>query len=157
MSEPGREFILKNLIEDLNGAYDYILIDTPPSLGLFPFNAFTASTEVFIPLQAQYLALQGLSKLLEAVNMVKMRVNKGLQVGGVFITQYDSRKILNRTIVEDINTRFPGKVFNTMIRDNVALAEAPISGKDIFQYNPNSYGAKDYLALCKEIIKQEQI
>ena len=156
MSEMGRESILDGLIKPLRRKYDYILIDTPPSLGLFPINAFTASTEVFIPLQAQYLALQGLSKLLEVIDTIRRKVNRGLQVGGVFITQYDSRKVLNRTVVEEINSQFPGKVFKSVIRDNVALAEAPISGKDIFRYNSSSYGAEDYGALCKEILKQEK-
>lgn len=152
-SETGREYILRELIQPLIGSYDYILIDNPPSLGLLTINALTASQEVYIPLQAQYLALQGLSKLLDIIERVKQRLNKELRVGGVFITQYDNRKILNRQVVEAIRSHFTDRIFNTRIRDNIALAEAPIKGVDIFRYQPRSYGAEDYLALCKEILK----
>ena len=154
-SEAGREYILRELIDPIKGSYDYILIDSPPSLGLLTINAFTASDEVFIPLQAQYLALQGLSKLVEVIEKIKKRLNKGLKVGGVFITQYDSRKVLNRDVVATIKAHFKDEVFKTKVRDNVALAEAPAQGVDIFRYNPKSYGAEDYLCLCKEIIKKK--
>jgi chromosome partitioning protein len=152
--ETGREYILKELLDPLRGSYDFILIDTPPSLGLLTINALTASGEVIIPLQAQYLALQGLTKLLEIIDKINHRLNKDLILGGVFITQFDSRKILNRDIEKAIRDHFRGKVYKTMIRDNVALAEAPSMGKDIFSYQPKSYGAEDYLALSKEIAKQ---
>lgn len=151
--EAGREFILRELIEPLRAAYHYIIIDSPPSLGLLTINAFTASDLIFIPLQAQYLALQGLTKLIEVIDKIKKRLNKDLKVGGVIITQFDNRKVLNRDVVATIHTHFKDEVFNTKIRDNVALAEAPTQGLDIFRYNPKSYGAEDYLALCKEILK----
>jgi chromosome partitioning protein len=153
-SETGREYILRELLEPVKGSYDYVIIDSPPSLGLLTVNALTSADEILIPLQAQYLALQGLSKLLEIVDKIQKRLNKGLRIGGVFITQYDSRKILNRNVVETIESHFKETVFKTRIRDNVALAEAPTQGQDIFRYNPTSYGAQDYLALCKEIVKQ---
>ncbi len=151
--EAGREYILRELIEPIRGSYDYILIDSPPSLGLLTINSFTASDEVFIPLQAQYLALQGLTKLLEVIDKIKKRLNKELRVGGVFITQYDSRKVLNRDVVASIEAHFKDEVFKTKIRDNIALAEAPSQGLDIFRYNSKSYGAEDYLSLSKEILK----
>ena len=110
-SEPGREYILKELIEPLRASYDFIIIDSPPSLGLLTINSFTASDEILIPLQAQYLALQGLAKLVEVVDKIKQRLNKGLKVGGVFITQYDSRKVLNRDVVETIQAHFKDEVF----------------------------------------------
>lgn len=154
--EAGREYILKELIDPLRKNYDYIFIDTPPSLGLLTVNAFTASDEVFIPLQAQYLALQGLTKLIEIIDKIKARLNKGLKVGGVIITQYDKRKILNRDVVATIQTHFKEAVFKTIIRDTVALAEAPTKGEDIFRYNIKSYGAEDYLSLCKEILKRHR-
>ncbi len=153
-SEAGREVILKELLAPLKKQYDYIIIDCPPSLGLLTINALTASESVFIPLQAQFLALQGLSKLTEVISKIQKRLNKKLSIGGVIITQYDKRKILNRDVSSTIETHFKDTIFKTKIRDNVSLAESPSSGKDIFRYNPKSYGAKDYLDLCKEIIKQ---
>lgn len=153
--EAGREYILRELIDPLRGSYDYILIDNPPSLGLLTINSFTASDEVFIPLQAQYLALQGLTKLIEVVDKIKRRLNKELKVGGVFITQYDGRKVLNRDVVATIEAHFKDEVFKTRVRDNIALAEAPAQGLDIFRYNPKSYGAEDYLSLSKEILKRK--
>jgi chromosome partitioning protein len=155
-SEPGREYILKELIEPLRASYDFILIDSPPSLGLLTINAFTASDEILIPLQAQYLALQGLAKLVEVVDKIKGRLNKELKVGGVFITQYDSRKVLNRDVAETIQAHFKDEVFTTKIRDNIALAEAPAQGLDIFRYNSKTNGAEDYLALSKEILKRSK-
>lgn len=155
--EAGREYILRELLEPIRKSihFDYILIDSPPSLGLLTINAFTASDEVFIPLQAEYLALQGLAKLIEVIEKIKKRLNKGLDVGGVFITQYDSRKVLNRDVVATIEEHFKGKVFKTRIRENVALAEAPAQGLDIFRYQAKSFGAEDYLELCKEIISKK--
>lgn len=152
-NEAGREYILRELLEPLRNKYDYILIDSPPSLGLLTINALSASDEVYIPLQAQYLATQGLSKLTEVIEKVKKRLNKKLKIGGVFITQYDSRKVLNRNVVESIEENFTGKVFKTRIRDNVALAEAPTMGLDILRYQPKSNGAEDYKALSREIVK----
>ena len=153
--EPGREFILRELLEPMRGKYDYILIDSPPSLGLLTINAFTSSDEVIIPLQAQYLALQGLTKLMEVIEKIQKRLNKGLKLGGVVITQYDSRKILNRDVVDTIEAHFKGQVFKTRVRDNIALAEAPAQGLDIFRYNAKSYGAEDYLEISKELIKRK--
>ena len=154
VGEAGREYILREIIEPLRGSYEFILIDNPPSLGLLTINAFTASDLVFIPLQAQYLALQGLTKLIEVVEKIQRRLNKGLVVGGVFITQYDSRKVLNRDVATAIDSHFKDVVFQTRIRDNVSLAEAPAQGLDIFRYNPRSYGAEDYLSLSKEIVNR---
>jgi len=150
----GREYILRELLEPIKNNYDYVIIDSPPSLGLLTVNALTSADEILIPLQAQYLALQGLTKLMEIVEKIQRHLNKSLQVGGVFITQYDSRKILNRNVVEAIQEHFKSRVFKTKIRDNVALAEAPTKGQDIFRYNAHSYGAVDYLALCREILKR---
>lgn len=154
-SEPGREYILKELIEEVRSSYDFIIIDSPPSLGLLTINSFTAADEIIIPLQAQFLAMQGLAKLVEVVEKIKSRLNKSLKVGGVFITQYDGRKVLNRDVFETINEHFKSEVFQTKIRDNIALAEAPAQGMDIFRYNAKSNGAEDYLALSKEILKRK--
>lgn len=151
--EAGREFILKELLEPIKQKYDFILIDSPPSLGLLTINAFTASDEIFIPLQAEFLALRGLTKLVDVINKIKKRLNPSLKIGGVFITQYDSRKVLNGDIVEAIKNHFPKEILSTSIRDNIALAEAPSQGLDIFRYNQKSQGANDYLSLSKEILK----
>ena len=156
-TEAGREYILKELLEPIRAYYDYVLIDSPPSLGLLTINAFTASDLVLIPLQAQYLALQGLTKLLEVIEKINKRLNKELQVGGVFITQYDSRKVLNRDVVDTIESHFKDRLFKSKIRDNIALAEAPAQGLDIFRYQPKSYGAEDYLALSREILKKSSV
>jgi len=152
--EAGREYILKELLDPIRSSYDFILIDSPPSLGLLTINALTASTELIIPLQAQYLALQGLTKLIEIVEKIQKRLNKELRLGGVFITQFDARKVLNRDVAEAIQERYPKELLSSKIRDNIALAEAPAMGLDIFRYAPKSYGAEDYKNLAKEIIKR---
>lgn len=151
-AETGREYILQELIVPLRARYDYILIDSPPSLGLLTINALTASDKVFIPLQAHYLAMQGLSKLMEVIQKIQKRLNKTLTVGGVFVTQYNKHKILHRDVMASIRAHFEDLVFATPIRDNIALAEAPTVGQDIFRYQPTSHGAADYLALCQEIL-----
>lgn len=153
-AEPGREFILKELIEGVQAQYDFILLDTPPSLGLLTVNALTAADAVYIPLQSEYLALQGLTKLTTVIRKIQRRLNRKLELGGVFLTQYDNRKILNREVAESVSNYFKDKVCATKIRDNVSLAEAPSLGKDIFAYSKKSNGAKDYLSLSKEILKQ---
>lgn len=152
-SESGREYILKDILDTLKESYDFILIDCPPSLGLLTINAFTASNEILVPLQAEYLATQGVNKLIEVMEKIKRRLNKELKIGGLFVTQYDKRKILNRDVVDHVRTLYPEQVFNSMIRDNVALAEAPTRHLDIFRYEPKSFGAEDYLDLCREILK----
>ena len=153
-AETGREYILKELLDSIRSVYDFILIDSPPSLGLLTLNALTASDEVLIPLQAEYLATQGLSKLLEIVDKIQKRLNKSLIIGGVFITQYDGRKVLNRNVVDTVGTRFSQYMLQTKIRDNVALAESPAAGLDIFRYSPKSNGADDYTALASEILSR---
>jgi chromosome partitioning protein len=153
-NEPGREYILKELITSLQPMYDYILIDSPPALGLLTINALTASNKVYIPLQSEYLATEGLTKLMDVIKKIQSRLNKDLVVGGVFLTQYDKRKTLHRDVLASMKTYFGTLVFDTLIRDNVALAEAPTKGLDIFRYQPSSYGSEDYLALCGEIISR---
>jgi chromosome partitioning protein len=153
-SEAGREYIFTELLEPLINKYEYIIIDCPPSLGLLTINALTAANELFIPLQPHYLAIKGLTKIIEVKDKVKKRLNKSLEITGVFVTQFDKRKILHRDVLDTINTYFQDKVFNTRIRDNIALAEAPSAGTDIFRYDPKCFGADDYMELCKEIIER---
>lgn len=152
INEAGREFILRELLNPFTEVYDYIIIDCPPSLGLLTLNALTSSRYVLIPLQTEFLAVQGLAKIKQVIDKVRFRLNKNLEMGGVIATMYDSRRVLNRDVVDTIHKYFGEKVFKTYIRDNVALAEAPAQRRDIFAYSPKSPGAQDYLDLCKEIL-----
>jgi len=149
-NEPARECLLRDAINVLH-EYDYVLIDCPPNLGLLTLNAFTAVEEVIIVLQSEYLALHGLSKLMNVIEIVQKRLNSSLEVAGIICTLYDSRKNLNREVVGHIRDHFGSKVFKTVIRDNVALAEAPSHHMTIFEYDDASNGAKDYFALAKEL------
>ncbi len=153
-NEAGREYILREVFDPLVDNYDFIILDCPPSLGLLTLNALTCSNYVIIPLQTEFLALQGLAKIKQVIDKVKFRLNKDLEIGGVVATMYDARKVLSRDVVETILKYFGEKVFKTYIRDNVALAEAPAQQKDIFTYSPKSSGAEDYLNLCKEIVER---
>jgi chromosome partitioning protein len=152
----GREFLLRESLSKLNNL-DYILLDCPPSLSLLTLNSLVASNEVYIPVQTEFLALQGMSKLLQTVEIVKKRLNTGLEITGIIGTRYDSRKTLNKEVVQKVQSYFGAKLFKTLIRDNVSLAEAPSFGQDIFAYKPDSNGAEDYLKLCKEILKREKV
>jgi chromosome partitioning protein len=152
--EPGRENLVKKLINEVLDKYDYILIDCPPSLGLLTVNALNASDWVLIPLQAQFLASQGLVKLIEVIEKVKDRLNPKLMLGGIAITIYKTNTILGRDVVEIANNKFTNLVFRSKIRDNIAIAEAPSAGMDIFRYNKNSLGALDYNNLCREFIER---
>ncbi len=157
INEAGREYILQELFQPVLEEYDYIIIDCPPSLGLLTLNALTTSDYVFIPLQTEFLALQGLTKIKQVVDKVRFRLNKKLEIGGVIATMYDARKVLNRDVVATIQKYFGDKVFKTLIRDNVTLAEAPAQRQDIFSYAKSSNGAKDYLNLCKEIMERTAV
>jgi chromosome partitioning protein len=152
-SVAGREMLLKEALKKAHD-YDYILIDCPPNLSILTLNTLTTAKEVFICVQTEYLALQGIARLMETIQVVKKRLNKNLNVTGVICTRYDKRKRLNVEVAENIKSYFGEKVFQTLIRDNIALAEAPIQGKTIFDYAPRSHGAEDYMELCKEIINQ---
>lgn len=149
----GREFLLRDSLKEVKG-YDYIFIDCPPSLGILTLNALTYANEVYIPLQTEYLALKGMKKLLDTIELIKNRLNKKLVLTGIICTMYDKRKNLNKEVVEKIKGYFGKKLFKTLIREAVALAEAPSFGKHIFEYKPKSNGAEDYLSLCNEIIKR---
>ncbi len=151
VNEPARENLLKDALREVEGSYDFVLLDCPPNLGLLTLNAFTASDELIIVLQSEYLALHGLSKLMDLIKIVQKRLNPDLKVEGIVCTLYDKRKNLNREVVGHIRDYFGKKVFDTVIRDNIALAEAPSHHKTIFEYDGDSYGAKDYMMLAKEI------
>ncbi len=158
----GREVILRDALEAEGEDYDYVLMDCPPSLGVMTLNALCAAREVIIPLQAHFLALHGLSKLLETVHLVSKRINRELKVAGVVLCLYDSGTRLGGEVIDDLDTYFDGrrhatspwaeaKVFRTRIRRNIRLAECPSFGQAIFQYAPTSRGAEDYASLASEI------
>lgn len=151
----GRETLLKEALAPIQDSYNYILLDCPPSLGLLTVNGLTTANEVFVPLQTEFLALQGMSKLLQTIDVVREWLNPNIEITGIVGTLFDSRKKLNREVIEKIQEYFSDKLFQTIIRDNISLAEAPSFGQNIFEYKPQSYGAEDYLELCKEITNQE--
>jgi chromosome partitioning protein len=153
--EPGREFILREALEQIRADYDFILLDCPPGLGLMTLNALVAADDLYIPLEATPMSLEGLAALLDVVDLVQRRLNRSLRMAGVIITRYSGRLKVSREIMETIRESFPAAIFSTPIRENVTLSEAPGHGLDIFNYDPKSAGAADYLAIADEIILRE--
>lgn len=145
-----REGILRSALQPLLAKYDYVIIDCPPSLGIVTTNALVAADELFIPLTAETLPLKGLAMLDDVMSEVRRRVNPDISLGGVFLTRYNNRK-LNREVESMIRERYGEKVFDTKVRENIALAEMPVSGQSIFEYDPKSNGAADYMALAHEV------
>lgn len=152
-SRLAREKILSRLLEPVKDQYDYIILDCPPSLGIVTTNALAAATDLYIPLTAEALPLKGLKMLEEIVEAIRTSINGQLSITGVIITRYNNRK-LNKVVLDAIKARYGDRVFNTKIRENIAVAEAPLYGESIFDYAPDSNGAKDYDALSKEIINR---
>jgi chromosome partitioning protein len=161
----GREMILRDKLAADDMTFDYIFIDCPPSLGVLTINALTAVDEVFIPLQPHFLALHGLSKLLQTIELVARRLNSRLMLSGVILCMSDGQTRLASEVAQDIDTFFQqkhvqptvwsnAKMFQTKIRHNVRLAEAPSFGRPIFEYDPNSNGAEDYRNLAQEVVCQ---
>ena len=150
--ELDREFLLKELLEPWQRKLDYILLDCPPALGLITLNAYACAQRLFIPLEAQLYATDGLEKVLQLVGRVQRRVNPELKVGGIFFTRYDQRKVLRRETAEQLRAQYPDLLLQSTIRENIALGEAPHEGKDIFAYAPQSAGAQDYDALITELL-----
>lgn len=147
-----RETRLQNAIKQINDQYDYVLIDCPPSLGLITINAFTASDSILIPVQSEYYALEGLSQLLNTVQLVQKHFNPNLYVEGVLLTMYDARTNLGAQVNEEVRKFFKEKVYKSIIPRNVRLSEAPSHGLPIIDYDPNSKGAKVYMKLTKEVL-----
>lgn len=148
-----REGILRSALHPHLQDYDYVIIDCPPSLGIVTTNALVAADELYIPLTAETLPLKGLAMLDDVLSEVKRRVNPDVSLGGVFLTRYNNRK-LNKEVENLIRQRYTDKVFDTKIRENIALAEMPMSGQSIFEYDAKSNGAKDYMSLAHEIEKR---
>ncbi len=147
-----RETVLRRLIEPLKKQFDYAIIDCPPSLGLLTINGLVAADEVFIPLEAEFLAYRGIDTIVGIIETVRTHFNPNLFISGVFLTKYNRQRILTRSIKEEVSQYFGNVLFENTIRVNVALAEAPANGKDIFEYAPDSNGAEDYLALVDEFL-----
>lgn len=147
----GRESLLKKLLNRVRDNYDFIFVDCPPSLGLFTINALVAATDVFLPLTGETLPLRGIIMLDETLNDVIQNANSDLKITGVVIQRYNNRK-LNNEVIEAITSKFGAKVFDTKIRECIALAEAPAAHCSIFDYDSKSNGASDYMALANEVL-----
>jgi chromosome partitioning protein len=153
VEESGREFRLRNALDSLDDKYDYILIDCPPSLGLLTLNGLVAAEDgVVVPVQCEYLALEGLGQLTETIQRVQSSLFPGLSVRGVVLTMYDPRTNLSHDVVKEVNNHFPGQVFKSVVPRSIRLAEAPSYGLPISAYSPSSVGAQAYEALAKELL-----
>ncbi|MBO5302001.1 MAG: ParA family protein, partial [Peptococcaceae bacterium] len=146
VSAISRESRLKNALDDVRDAYDYIIIDTPPSLGLLTLNALTAADSFLVPIQCEYYALEGLSQLLSTIKIVQKNLNPKLEMEGILMTMFDNRTNLANQVVADVKENFKDKVFKTIIPRNVRLSEAPSFGMSIIDYDIKSKGAETYLA-----------
>jgi chromosome partitioning protein len=151
-----REYRLKNVLAPLKARYDYILVDCPPSLGLLTLNALTAADAVIIPLQCEYLALEGLMQLTGTISLVLRVLNRSLRILGIAMTMYDSRTNLSAQVVQEVKSHFPREVFHTLVPRSVRLSEAPSYGLTILEYDPNSRGAAAYAALAGEVAARSE-
>lgn len=152
INKPDRENVLRRLLAPIKDKYDYILIDCSPSLGLITVNALTAANSVIIPVQAEYFALEGISKLLNTIRIIKSRLNPTLEIEGFLLTMYDARLRLANQIYEELKTHFGDMVFNTVIPRNIRLSEAPSHGLPAILYDAESRGATSHIMLAKELI-----
>ena len=153
---PNREKVMSELLKPIRDEYDYILIDCSPSLGLTVVNALTAADSVIIPVQCEYFALEGLSKLLNTIRIIKMKLNPNLEIEGFLLTMYDKRLRLANQVYNEVKRHFQELVFKTVIQRNVKLGEAPGHGMPVILYDADSAGARDYLALANELIKKNE-
>lgn len=155
VDKPGREFYLRTLIEQVAGDFDYILLDCPPSLGLVTLNALCAATEMLVPLQCEYYALEGIAQLLRTYDQVRKRLNPRLKLLGVVLTMYDGRNKLNRHVKREVWKCFPKLYFQTLIPRNIRLSEAPSYGKPVLTHDIKSRGAEAYLSLAQEVVRRQ--
>ena len=147
-----REVRLKDALEEVRSGYDYVIIDSPPSLGLLTINALTAADEYIVPIQCEYYALEGLSQLLNTIKLIQKSLNPRLKLCGIIMTMYDYRTNLSKQVVDDVRASFGKQVFQTVIPRNVRLSEAPSYGVSIIDYDPKSKGAESYLEMAKEVL-----
>ena len=154
LNMPNRERMLKAVIGKIENAYDYILIDCSPSLGLITVNALTAANSVIIPVQCEYFALEGLGKLLNTIKIIQSRLNPDLEIEGFVLTMYDSRLRLSNQVVEEVRRHFQQMVFDTIVQRNVKVSEAPSFGKPVIMYDADSRGTVNYLNLARELMQK---
>ena len=152
VGEKNREFFFKEALEKIRDDYDYIIIDSPPSLGMLTLNALTACDSVLIPLQCEYMALEGLGALLDTIDRVRMSLNPDIKIEGILLTMHDVRYNIAKQVEDDVRNHFGPLVFQTIISRSVRLAEAPSHGRPILLYDANSRGSQQYLSLAKELI-----
>ncbi len=153
---PDRELLLRNLLKEVEGEYDYVIIDCSPSLGIITVNCLTASDSVIIPVQCEYFALEGISKLLNTIKIIKSKLNPQLNIEGFLLTMYDNRLRLANQVYEEVKKHFGPLVFNAVISRNVRLSEAPSHGMSVLTYDPSSKGAQNYRELAKELIARQK-
>lgn len=156
INTPGRETVLKKLLQPIKNSYDYILIDCSPSLGLITVNALTAADSVIIPVQAEYFALEGITKLLNTIRIIKSKLNPELEIEGFLLTMYDARLRLANQIYEELKGHFGNMVFDTVIPRNIRLSEAPSHGLPAILYDPASRGATSHTRLAAELIERNK-
>tara|TARA_B100000614_G_C14562695_1_gene497744 strand:+ start:2472 stop:3251 length:780 start_codon:yes stop_codon:yes gene_type:complete len=156
VNQYAREKFLKESLGNVMGKYKYIIIDSPPSLGLLTLNVLTACNSIIIPIQCEYYALEGLSQLLNTIRLVQKHLNENLDIEGILITMYDNRLKLSRQVVEEVKNYFGNKVYSTFINRNVRLGEAPSHGKPIVLYDAASKGAQNYMNLVSEILTKNK-
>lgn len=154
---PRREFRLRDALQPVVRHYEYILLDCPPSLGLLTINALVAADQVIIPLQCEFLALEGLAQLKQTIDLVRERLNPRLHIGGVVMTMFDGRVNLAQQVVQEVRRYFPHRIFDTLIPRNVRLSEAPSHGELIAEYDPSSRGARAYQTLTDELLQRETV
>jgi len=157
VDEDRREFKLRDLIAEVSHAYDYIIIDCPPSLGLLTINSLSAADELIIPVQAEYYALEGLGQLLQTVKLIKEHIHPDLNILGAVVTMFDKRTKLSTEILNELYKYFPNNIFRSVIPRCVRLAEAPSFGKSILHYEPKGKSAKAYERLAKEVLERHEI
>jgi len=151
---PDREKIMQKMVDQVKDAYDFVLIDCSPSLGLLTVNALTAADSVMIPVQCEYFALEGLGKLLNTIKIIQSRLNPQLEIEGFLLTMYDSRLRLSNQVYEEVTKHFQSMVFNTIIRRNIKLGEAPSYGKPVVMYDADSKGSLNHLNLARELLQK---
>lgn len=154
--EEKREFFIKNAISKIKDDYDYIIIDSPPALGLLTINIMTASDSVLIPIQCEYYALEGLAQLITTIKTIRKSLNKQLDIEGIVATMFDKRTNLSEQVYNEVKEHFPDKTYTTVIPRNVRLSEAPSFGEPIIKYDITSVGAESYFSLARELIERNK-